>query len=91
MSFINSQSFDPLFSETKGKQTCGVSKYVYHPNTYTLKKNWTDMWDFANFVKRQLVGVTLIECELWENSDRTRYLAIDYVHEIDLVVEVKVW
>ena len=43
--------FDLLFLETKGKETCADPKYVYHPYTYTLTKNWADMWDFANFVK----------------------------------------
>ena len=32
-------------------KTFAVSKYVYHPNTYTFTKNWAGMWDFANFVK----------------------------------------
>ena len=52
MSFINFQSFDPLSWKQRENKPCAVSKDVYHPNTNTLTKNWADMWDFANSVKR---------------------------------------
>ena len=49
MSFINSQSFDPLLSKTKGEKLAGSQHTCVPP--YTLTKNRADMWDFSNFVR----------------------------------------
>ena len=70
------QSFEPLFSETEGKQNLHGLEYVHYPNANTLAKNWIDTWDFANFIKsgwgelknmislRLMVSFTLIHFEL---------------------------
>ena len=42
----------PFSRKQRENKTCAVWKYVYHStDTYTLRKNWEDMWDFADFVK----------------------------------------
>ena len=52
MSFINFQSFDPLFLQNKGKtETCGVSKYLHHPNTLLRKTKQISEILLSNFVK----------------------------------------
>ena len=57
MSFISSQSFYPIFSETKGKQKLWGLKICYHPNTNILTK--IEQKCEILLISSKVVGVTL--------------------------------